>query len=461
MNKKNYDLIIIGAGPGGYIAAIRAGQQGLKTALIEKDSMGGMCLNRGCIPSKSLLKSARLYQEIKGAENFGICGIKPEDIKPDWKKMNARAEKIVSQFKKGISTLLKHNRVEIISGRAEVLDRETLEVAKDKYNFKNLIIGTGSLYAIPDYMAKVANVYSPENIYNIEQLPASIAIVGAGVIGVEFAFLFSLLGVKVTLVEKQSELIPFMDQDLCTFLRRQLKKRKIKLLLNAEVKAFKDGLRYTDLLQNMTTPMKADAYLFALPRKANLNGIESLIAAGLELENRGFIKTDLRCRTTLPGIYAVGDVNGKFMLAHVAAAEGSCAADTICGKGKDLVYDLMPYNLYSHPEIASIGLTEKAALAKGFLVETGKFPFAANGKALADGTSEGFVKIINEKKYGEILGVHIVAANATDLIGEAGLALQMEATVQELALLTHPHPTFVEAIMEASFKSAGTPLHSL
>jgi len=455
--EQKYDLIIIGAGPGGYVAALRGSQSGLKTLLIEKDNVGGMCLNWGCIPSKSLLSSAALFDKLQSAEKFGIDGIDLKAVKPNWNVMNSRSKDIVKKLTGGVKTLLDKNKVTTLTGEAIVIDSKTVKVNETEYKTDNLIIATGSYYELPEFAGN--NFYTPKTFYSMEKLPESVTIIGSGSVGIELALLFSLLNVKTEIVEKSEALMSYMDDDLIAELTKTLKKNKIKLHLGYEAISYNDGLLIKSSKNEKV--IKTETFIYTPSRKPYLKGIEPLFKAGLELTEKGFIKTDLRCRTTLPNVYAIGDINGRFMLAHVASVEGTCAVDTILGQGKDLVYDMMPYNMYAKPEFASVGMTEKAAKEKGFLVETGKFPFAANGKALAEGNSDGFVKVVYDKKYGEILGVHIVAENATDLIGESVMAMQLETTVYDVAVAVHPHPTLVETFLEATFKAMGKPLHTL
>lgn len=456
---EKYDIVILGAGPGGYVAALKAAQAKNKVAIIEKENVGGMCLNWGCIPSKSLQKSAKVFEAIQKAKEFGIEGIDLEKVKPDWKTMKARAFKVVDKLTNGVKTLLSKNGVTLYNGFGVVTGERIIEVNGEKIEYENLIIATGSEYPLPFESHDGNNIYTPKNIYSLDKLPESIGIIGGGIIGVEFAYLFSMLGVKVSLFEKKSHLISFMDDDVIAFTERNLKKRKVKLFLDSEVKGFDNGfVKY--VVKGEEKNEKCDIVLSATTRVASLSGLDYLLKRGLELKG-GYIRTDLRTRTSLPNIYAVGDVNGLWMLAHVSSVEGTTAVETINGKGNDLIYDMMPTCIYAYPEISAVGLTEKGALKRGFLVDVGKFPLAANGKALAEGESDGFVKVISEKKYGEILGVHIVAENATDLIGESVLTMQLEGTLYDVASVVHPHPTLSESILEATLKGLGTPLHTL
>lgn len=454
-----YDIVILGGGPGGYVAALKAVQSKKSVALIEKDNIGGMCLNWGCIPSKALLKSAKVYESLLKAKEFGIDGVDASKLSVNWTGMIDRAFKVVEKLTGGVKTLLNKNGVQVYKGFGEVTGNRTIEVDGEKLEFDNLIIATGSTYPMPFEDADEKKVLTPKNIYSLDKLPESIAIAGGGIIGVEFAFLFSALGVKVTLFERKDHLVNFMDDEVIGFTERALKKRKVKLNLESSVTGYEDG-EVVFSQKGETKKEKAEILLSAATRKASLGGLDYLLKHGLELKN-GYIRTDLRTRTSLPNIYAAGDVNGQWMLAHVSSVEGTTAVETINGKGSDLNYDMMPTCIYSYPEISSVGLTEKGALKRGFLVDVGKFPIAANGKALAEGESDGFVKIISDKKYGEILGVHIVAENATDIISESVLAMQLEGTLYDVAAVVHPHPTLSESVLEATLKGLGTPLHTL
>ena len=454
---KKFDIVVLGSGPGGYVAALKAAQMKNSVAIIEKENIGGMCLNWGCIPSKALLKSAKVYDSILKSSEFGIDGVEKDKVRINWKNMKDRAFKVVDKLTSGVKFLLEKNGVQVFKGFGKVIDKQKISVNDEIIEFNNLIIATGSNYSVPFQLED--KIFTPKNIYSLEELPASIAIIGGGLIGVEFAFLFASLGVNVSLFESKERLIPFMDNDVIAFTERMLKKKRVKLFLQSEVKNFENN-EITYESKGEIKREKADIMLSATTRKASLSGLEYLVENGLRIEN-GYVKTDLRCRTSLPGIYAVGDVNGLWMLAHVASVEGTTAVETINGGGSDLNYEMMPVCLYSDPEISCVGITEQNAMEKGFLVETGKFPLNANGKALAEGQSEGFVKVVSDKKYGEILGVHIIADNATDLIGESVLAMQMEGTLYDIAAAVHPHPTFSEAILEATLKGLGKPLHTI
>jgi dihydrolipoamide dehydrogenase len=449
MNHK-FAIVILGAGVGGYIAALKAAQMGNSVAIVEKDKIGGMCLNWGCIPSKSLLKSAKAYNEMKQAAQLGIDGIESDKLRLNWARTKERAFTTVGSLTGGVRFLLEKNGVWIFQGRGRVTGLNTLEVNGEILEFEHLIIATGSVYTTPFVGEGQDKIYTPKNIYDIERLPQTIAIVGGGLIGIEFAYLFSSLGVEVSLFEQKNHLIPFMDDDVIQFTEEMMAKRHIRLFLNSKVKEFSDGC-VTYEVGGTVQREKSDILLSAITRKANLEGLDFLLLSGLQLHN-GYIKSDLRCRTSLPQIYAVGDVNGRWMLAHVASAEGSTAVETINGKGEELIYDMMPVCIYSFPEISAVGFTERGAVERGFLVEVVKFPVSMNGKALATGSGEGFVKVVADKKFGEILGVHIVAEDATDLISESLLAMQSHASLYEMGSIVHTHPTFSGVFLEATLQ---------
>lgn len=457
MTETQFDLIIIGAGAAGYVAAFRAAQSGLKVALIEKEKVGGICLNWGCVPSKSLQASAELFERLKKAEDFGLTGVDFDKVMPNWQAMLTRAQTLAGQFASRTELKLVKSGVTLIKGEAKVLSSDTIAVDGKEYQTKDLILATGSNYTFPEFINKVNDrFYTPKTIYNLKVLPQTMTIIGGGVIGIEFASLFSSLGVKVNLVDHHFPLMPYMDHDLTEYLLEILRRKQIKLYCGYTATAFDDNKLKLEKVGNRseTITLESEVYLSAIARKGNLAGLEALVAKGLDV-HQGHVKTDLRCRTTLPHVYAVGDLNGRFMTAHVASKEGMTAVETILGEGEDIIYDFMPYNMYSNPEFASVGMTEKEAEHKGFIVSTGKFSLSHNAKAQADGDAEGFIKIVFDKKTEEILGIHIATKNATDLIGEAIVAMSSGMTLKQFASLTHPHPTLAEALVDASFKGMG------
>ena len=452
----HYDIAILGGGPGGYVAAIRAAQRGAKTVLIEEDKLGGVCLNVGCIPTKTLLRSAQVYQDIVHAANFGV--VVDGAVKVDWGAVLSRKDKVVKQLIDGVSNLLKHNGVEVWNGRGIVRDRQTIEVAGEAITADHLIIATGSrptMHPIPGLQEAVASgaVVDSTGALSLEKIPERLVVVGGGVIGIEFAALFSAVGSGGIVLEKFS-ILNGLDREVQGQMRRILRRAGVQVFEEADVQRF-EGSTVVVQVGGEQHRFTGDAVLVSLGRTPNLDAVASL---DLELE-RGGIKTDHQMQTSIPGVYAIGDVNGKQMLAHTASAEGIAAVENILGNPTHVDYHKIPACVYSFPEIAVVGLTEEEARARGHAVQTGVFPFAANGKALAEGERDGFVKIVADREYGEVLGVHIVGPDATDLIAEAANALQLEATLSDLAQTIHPHPTLSEALMEAAHVGLGMPIH--
>lgn len=453
------DIAVVGAGPGGYVAALHAARAGRKVALVEREKVGGMCLHWGCIPSKSVLAAADLLRRVRDdAAAFGLTGCDFAAARPDWRAMVGRANANVEKLAGGVRTLLSKAGVTLVSGEATVPAPGRVVAGETEILCADLILATGSSYPKPAFAIDDAFL-TPKSVYAMPDLPKSLLVVGAGVVGVEFALLFSLLGVPVTLVEKSDKFMPYLDGDLAQELRRALRRRKVKLLEGHEAVRLEGGT-LTARTAKGEVSLSAERALLCPARTANTAGLEPLVKMGMRL-SRGFVRTDARCRTALPRVYAVGDLAGRAMLAHVASAEGVAAADEILGRGRDLAYDLMPWNLYGHPEVASVGMTEEGARSAGFLAASGKFSLSANGKAIADGTAEGFVKVVFDKASGEILGVHAAAANATDLIGEGVSLMHLEARLEDVARMVHPHPTLVETMAEAVWKGLGRPIHTL
>ncbi|HPT82402.1 MAG TPA: dihydrolipoyl dehydrogenase [Limnochordia bacterium] len=451
-----YKIAILGGGPGGYVAAIRAAQLGANTVLIEAGELGGVCLNQGCIPTKTLLKSARIYHDILNSEAFGV---RVEGrVSPDWAAMQQRKDGVVSQLNSGVQGLLKQNGVEVVRGWGEVLDPHTIQVSGEKISAEHLIIATGSSPAvlpIPGLQEALhsGNAVTSTGALKLKEIPARLIVVGGGVVGMEFAALFNALGSQVTVLEKFT-VLGSLDADLQRYMQRLLQKKGVEIYNGADIQRF-EGSQVVAEIKGESRVFSGDVVLVSLGRRPNLNAVSKL---GLELE-RGAIRTNERLETSIPGVYAIGDVNGKQMLAHAASAEGLVAVENILGGSAAIDYDKVPACIYTFPEVAMVGLTEQEALRRGHEVVVGTFPLAANGKALAEGEAEGLIKIVADQKYGEVLGVHIVAAHATDLISEAVLALELEATVHELAKAIHPHPTFSEAVMEAAHAALGQAIH--
>jgi len=458
MNLKSYDIIVLGGGPGGYVAAIKAAQLGGKVALIEKEVVGGICLNHGCIPTKTLLKNAKVYKTIKHASEYGI--VLGGDVSFDWSLMLKRKDSVVRRLTTGVSGLLKKNGVDVISGFGKVLSATKVEVNGEVFETKHLILATGASPIIPPipglkeaYEHKIA--VTSRELLAIKDAPKKLVIIGGGVIGVEFATIFSSLGSDVTIIEKLDGIIPMMDDDIRSQYQKILKREGIKIFVNAEVKAVK-GNEVTYQIDGKDETVTADTILVSVGMRPNSAGLEVL---NLKMD-RAAVVTDEHLETSVKGVYAIGDLNGKYMLAHVASAEGIVCAEYIMGKkDANMRYDRVPNAIYGSPEVASVGLTEKEVKEKGIAYKVSTFPLQASGKALADNEKDGFVKLIVSEKYKEILGAHILSYGASDLIAELGVTMTLEGTANEIAHTIHPHPTLSEIIMEAAHGAVDKPIH--
>lgn len=455
---KNYDILIIGAGPGGYVAAIKAAQLGAKVAIIEKEAMGGICLNHGCIPTKTFLKSAKVYKEVKQAKDYGV--LVSGDVSFSWTKMMERKNKVVNQLTTGVAYLLKKNKVDVYQGLAEVVSKSEIKVGAETLFTKNLIIATGATAIVPPIPGvkeayEKGIVVTSRELLQINEAPKSLIIVGGGVIGVEFATLFSSLGSKVTIIEKMPGILPTIDDSVREAYVKILKNDGIEILTSAEVKSVHNK-DLTYLLDGKEVKISADTILLSVGTKANTQGLEKL---NLNIE-RGNVITNEFLETNIKNVYAIGDVNGKFMLAHTASHEGIIAVERIINQTtKGIHYGRIPQCIYGAPEIASIGLTEKEAKDQNLDYKVSTFPLAGNGKALADNEKDGFIKMIVDQKYKEILGVHIFAYNATDMIAEIALSMELEGTTHEIAHTVHPHPTLSEIVHEAALGDIAKAIH--
>lgn len=455
-----YDVIVIGGGPGGYVAAIKAAQLGAKVAIVEDGNLGGVCLNWGCIPTKTLLRTAKLFKDMKNSEEFGIMGIKDTDISVDWHKMIERKNQVVGKLVSGISMLFKKNKIDLYDGFGTVKSKNEVEVNGETITGKNLIIATGATEYMPgipglEETIKTGKVLNSKATFELEEIPKDLVIIGGGVIAVEFATLFNSIGTNVTLIQRSKQILSGTETEMAKTLQRQLKKDGINVITGTSLKSITEDEIVIEHKGKEKT-FTGDKYLVSLGFSANLGGLEAL---GLELDEKGFVKTDDHLRTNVDGVYAIGDLNGKFALAHVASAEGIVAAENIMGEDTSINYNIVPAGIYTFPELATVGMTEEEAIEKGHDVKVSKFPLTANGKALSEGETTGFAKIISDKKYGEVLGVHIMASHATDMISEAVVAMQLEGTVHDIAKAIHPHPTTSEIVMEAAHMAVDQAIH--
>ena len=441
-----YDVVVIGGGPGGYVAAIKARQLGLKTALVEKESLGGVCLNWGCIPTKALLRNAEIIRTLGEGKAFGFS-FDTSTLTVDYAAAQKRSRQVSGRLVKGVQFLMKKNEVDVIEGTGVLKSPTEVTVGEQTISTKNVIVATGARpRPIPGVAIDGNLIISSREALEMTQLPESIIVVGAGAIGVEFASVWNAYGANVTLVEMLPTVLPLEDADIGTDLEKALKKQKIG---QVTLTVSKDGA---------TETLTADKALIAIGVTPNSEGI-GLESIGVETD-RGFVGIDEHMQTNKPGVYAIGDVTGKLALAHVASAQGMVAAEAITGhETETLNYSKMPRCVYSHPEVASVGLSESEARKSGYEVQVGQFPFRANGKALGLNDYEGFVKIVSDSQYNEVLGVHIIGPHVTELIAGPTGMLRLEATLEEIAHTIHPHPTLSEAIMEAAHAAMGEAIH--
>ena len=459
-----YDVIVLGSGPGGYVAAIRASQLGMKVAIIEKESLGGICLNWGCIPTKALLKSAQVYDYINHASDYGI---QVSDPGIDFKAVISRSRSVAEGMSKGVQFLMKKNKIEVIMGYGRVKPGKRIEVTEEDGSIKELrgthiIISTGArAKEVPSLPIDDEHVIDYRKAMVLEEIPEELVVVGAGAIGVEFAYFYRTMGSKVTIVEFMDRIVPNEDRDISRELTKTFKKKGIKILTSAAVQKAKAGSGKVRLLieqKGKTIKMETGKVLSAVGITPNIENI-GLEQLGIELD-RGQIKVDDYYRTNMEGYYAIGDVVHGPALAHVASAEGILCVEKIAGiQVEALDYNNLPGCTYCQPEIASVGYTEEQALEAGFQVRIGKFPFSASGKASASGAKEGFVKLIFDEQYGEFLGAHLIGSNVTEMIAEVVAARKLETTGHEIIKSVHPHPTMSEAIMEAAAAAYGEVIH--
>lgn len=448
MASYDYEVAVIGAGPGGYETAIKAAQLGKKTCIVEEKSFGGTCLNVGCIPTKVLIRTANLVSEIRAASEFAVDGIDPAAVSVDMKKLQQRKNGIVKTLTGGVQALLRGNHVAVEKGRAAFVDAHTLDLGDKTITAENMIVATGSKVFMPPFIAieGESRVITSDEALELDSLPERMAVIGGGVIGVEFAYLFSKLGVKVTVLELMDQILPMVDPEISAMARKSLEKGGVTFRLGAKVKTIRDNHVHFEL-GGKEEETAADLVLMAVGRVPNTEGLN---AEGIGLVfDRKAIQTNERLQTNIPNIYAVGDVNGKVMLAHTASHEGMTALTNLCGGYAEVDYDKIPSCIYITPEIASIGLTEEKAKERAGKIKVGRFPLAANGKSMIEGSTEGMAKVILDETTGEILGVHLFGSHVTEMIGEVSAAMAAELTAEEVIGSIHPHPTVNEAVGEA------------
>jgi dihydrolipoamide dehydrogenase len=461
----SFDVIVVGGGPAGYVCAIRAAQLGLATAVVERDKLGGVCVNIGCIPTKALLHSAYVANLV--AHDAKELGVEVGTVKTDYGIAMRRSRKVSEQNSRGVEFLMKKHKITVLKGTATVGRNRTIRIGKDEYQArKAVIIATGSrVKGIPQIGLEIdkTTVISSDEALFLEKLPASMAVIGAGAVGCEFADIFNAFGTKVTLIEALPRILPLEDAEASDALTKSYKKRGITIMAGVKVKKAnvqKDKVSLEIESNGKTETVESEKVLMAAGRALNTEEL-GLKDAGVQLTDRGFIKVNLATlETTAPGVYAIGDVAGPPMLAHKGSREGVVVAERIAGHHPQAIkYDNVPSVTYCHPEVASIGLTEEQAKEKKLEYQIGRFPFSANGRARTANETEGFVKIIKDKKYGEIIGAHIVGSHASEIIHELAVARENEYTVEEVDLAIHAHPTLSEAIAEAALDSMQRVIH--
>jgi dihydrolipoamide dehydrogenase len=465
MDNNTYDIIVIGSGPGGYVAAVKGTQGGKKVALVEKAELGGICLNWGCIPTKALLKSAEVFETVKHAASFGIGA---GEAKADMPKVIDRSRDVAKQNSNGIKFLMKKNKVEVITGQAKLLAKGLIDVTaadgtKRTLKAGAIIIATGaSPRQFPQYPIDGENFLTYRHALALKEQPKKLLVIGAGAIGIEFAYFYNTLGTEVHVVEMAPQILPVEDEEIAKGLLASFKKQGINCYVSStvEVKKGKAGVEAKIIAADKSESTHTfDKVLVAVGMVPNSHDL-GLETAGVKTDERGFIAVNGHQETSLPGVYAIGDVAGKQLLAHKASAEAEVAvAHILSGKGHGLDYGQIPGCTYCQPQVASVGLTEKACKDKGIDIKIGRFPFSASGKARAIGHTEGLVKLIFGAKHGELLGAHILGAEATEMLAELGLAMKLESTWEEIAHTVHAHPTLSEAVMEAAMDSQGISPH--
>ncbi|OPY58253.1 MAG: Dihydrolipoyl dehydrogenase [Pelotomaculum sp. PtaU1.Bin035] len=458
----SYNIVIIGAGPGGYVAAVRAARLGAKVAIIEKDEVGGTCLNRGCIPTKTLAYGAGLLNNIRRAAEFGIT---TGEVAVDFSRMVERKNKVVSQLVVGVNYLIKKNKIDLIKGTARLQAPGKVSVAAEDgkeivITTDNIIIATGTEPALSTALGYDGELVLTSNeALSIAGVPEKLLVIGGGVIGCEFACIFNALGSKVTVLEVMPTILPVVDKEVAKTMQGLLKRQGITVKTKAKILEVKKSAGTVTAILESGEEIAAGRALISIGRSMNSRGL-GLEEAGVAVGRRGEVIVNDKLETSVPGIYAIGDVTGKVQLAHVASAQGLVAVDNILGRSREMDYRAIPNCIFTHPEVAGIGLTTQEAQEKAITVKSGKFSFAASGKAQAMGETSGFVKVLADPESDRVLGVHIVGPRATDLIAEAALAIRMDVTVKQLTETIHAHPTLSEAVLEAAEAVHGMSIHA-
>tara|TARA_R110002167_G_scaffold6322_1_gene29283 strand:+ start:684 stop:2075 length:1392 start_codon:yes stop_codon:yes gene_type:complete len=460
----NFDIIVLGSGPGGYVAAIRASQLGFKTAIIEKESLGGVCLNWGCIPTKALLKSAQVFEYLLHAADYGL---KAEGVDKDFNAVVKRSRNVAEGMSKGVQFLMKKNKIEVINGYGTLKPGKKVSVKSDdgketEYSADNIIIATGARSReLPSLPQDGKKIIGYREAMSLDKQPKKMLVVGSGAIGIEFAYFYNAMGTEVTVVEFLPNVVPVEDEEVSKQLERSLKKTGIKIMTSSEVTKVDTsgpGVKATIKTSKGEEILEADIVLSAVGIKTNIENI-GLENVGIATDRDKILVNDYY-QTNIPGYFAIGDVTPGQALAHVASAEGILCVEKLADMHVEpLDYGNIPGCTYCSPEIASVGLTEKQAIEKGYEIKVGKFPFSASGKASASGNKDGFVKVIFDAKYGEWLGCHMIGAGVTDMIAEAVVARKLETTGHEILKAVHPHPTMSEAVMEAVAHAYGEVIH--
>ena len=462
MTSQKTEAVVIGSGPGGYVAAIRLGELGKETILIERENLGGVCLNIGCIPSKALIRIAKLKQRIEAAKQIGL---EVSGVSVDFAKVQAWKQGVVDRLVSGIDYLLKGNHVKVMKGTAKFTGPHELEITTatgvEAVEAKDVIIATGSRYFdLPTFKFNGTTIISSTEALSLKQVPKTLAIIGGGVSGLEMGTMYAQLGCKVTVIEMLEQLLPGTDIELVRVVERSLRRLGIEYHVKSKANEYRDGKVYATLEDGKQGAFEAEKVLVTVGRRPNSDGI-GLEKTGVQTDSHGFIQVNKKMQTNVPGLYAIGDVVGPPMLAHKASKEGIVAAEVIAGLNSEADFHAIPGVIFTDPEVATVGLTESQAKDKGYEPIVGKFPFTALGRAVLAGETEGFSKIVADKASNLVLGVHIVGAEASDLISEAVLAIEMGATLEDIGFTVHPHPTLPESVMEAAEAAKGKAIHIL